>query len=237
MHRRPAFSLRDWQVDYKIYKFKTMNIDSNIKKFQAEITVDNVRQVLSQRTPVMIKSAPQHRDAAVAVILRDSLLNSCPSPELLLIQRAQHPQDPWSGNLSFPGGKIDSEDRSAYAAAIRETREEVNLCLSRKHCLGRLDDIYAARVKVRVSAFVFNVPARFDYVQGNYEVQRHFWIPLTHFLRREHHAMRTITWDEDQAEVPSFLIHPEAPPLWGLTYRFVRQLLRHCGLNLNIARK
>ncbi len=212
-----------------------MNINSDIIKAPTEITVDNVRQVLCQRTPVMIESAPQHRDAAVAVVLRDSRADSCQSPELLLIQRAHYPQDPWSGNLSFPGGKIEPEDKSAYAAAIRETREEVNLCLRRKHCLGRLDDIYAVSVKVRVSAFVFNVPAYFDYVQGNYEVHRHFWIPLTHFLSADHHAMRTVTWCADKAEVPSFLIHPEAPPLWGLTYRFVRQLLRHCGANLSLA--
>ncbi|MDD2558617.1 MAG: CoA pyrophosphatase [Desulfuromonadaceae bacterium] len=207
-----------------------------MKKIQTEITVDTVRQVLSQRTPLMIKSAPQHRDAAVAVILRDSLTSSTLSPELLLIQRAQYPQDPWSGNLSFPGGKIDPDDRSVYAAAIRETREEVNLCLRREHCLGRLDDIYAVSVKVRVSAYVFNVPAHFDYVQGNCEVERHFWVPMTHFLCGDSHAMRTIAWHEDRAEVPSFLIHPEAPPLWGLTYRFVRQLLRHCGFNLSLAR-
>lgn len=206
-------------------------------KISSEITVENVRQVLHQRTPIMVKSAPQHRDAAVAVILRDPPIGGFPGPELLLIQRAQHPQDPWSGNLSFPGGKIDPEDSSSYAAAIRETKEEVNLCLRLEHCLGQLDDIYAVSVKVRVSAFVFNVPARFDYVQGNYEVQRHFWVPLTHFLSGEYHAMRAITWAENTAEVPSFLIHPEAPPLWGLTYRFVRQLLRHCGFNLSLTRE
>ncbi|MDY0212251.1 MAG: CoA pyrophosphatase [Desulfuromonadaceae bacterium] len=207
-----------------------------MKKNQTGFTVNNVRQVLGQRTPLMIKSASQHRDAAVALILRDSLTSGSLSPELLLIQRAQHPQDPWSGNLSFPGGKIDPEDRSVYAAAVRETREEVNLCLHREHCLGQLDDIYAVSVKVRVSAFVFNVPAHFDYVQGNYEVQRHFWVPMAHFLSGDYHAMRTIDWQANKAEVPSFLIHPEAPPLWGLTYRFVRQLLRHCGFNVNPAR-
>lgn len=192
--------------------------------------MDNVRRVLYQRTPAIIKSAPPHRDAAVAVIIKDAVSAASSGPELLLIERAQHPCDPWSGNLSFPGGKIDPADNSAYAATIRETLEEVNLCLLPEHCLGRLDDIYAARVKVRVSAFVFNVPASFDYVQGNCEVQRHFWIPLTHFLNDNHHAMCTISWNGEQSDVPSFIIHPEAPPLWGLTYRFVRQLLRHCEL-------
>ncbi|MFO7831319.1 MAG: hypothetical protein R6V18_04985, partial [Desulfuromonadaceae bacterium] len=96
--------------------------------------------------------------------------------------------------------------------------------------------IYAARVQVRVSGFVFNVPSNSTWVQGNYEVQRYFWVPLSHFLHPHHHAMRTISWHGDKAEVPSFFIDPDAPPLWGLTYRFVRQLLRHCGVNLKLAR-
>jgi 8-oxo-dGTP pyrophosphatase MutT (NUDIX family) len=171
----------------------------------------------------------------VALILRDSTFGEQHSPQLLLMQRAKHPNDPWSGNLSFPGGKIDPEDRDAYAAAVRETSEEVDIDLKPEHCIGQLDDIYAARVRVRVSAFVFNVPSSYTWVQGNYEVQRYFWVPLSHFLSPGHHAMRCIDWHGEKSEVPSFFIDPATPPLWGLTYRLVRQLLRHCGINLTMA--
>lgn len=200
------------------------------------LTVARIAQSLRHYTPAMLESAPKYRDAAVALILRDSAFGKEHSPELLLIQRAQHPNDPWSGNLSFPGGKIDPEDSDAYAAAIRETLEEVDMRLSAEQYIGQLDDIYAARVRVRVSGFVFNVPSSSTWVQGNYEVQRHFWVPLSHFLHPRHHAMRTISWHGDKSDVPSFYIDPDAPPLWGLTYRFVRQLLRRCKINLKVAR-
>lgn len=200
-----------------------------------QLNVVHIQRALQQRTPHMLESAPQHRDAAVALILRDSALGPEHSPEILLIQRARHPNDPWSGNLSFPGGKIDAEDHNAYAAAVRETLEEVDMRLDSEHFLGQLDDVYAARVRVRVSAFVFNVPSSYTWVQGNYEVQRYFWVPLSHFLYPHHHAMRRIDWHGDESKVPSFYIDPDAPPLWGLTYRFVRQLLRKCGINLIVA--
>lgn len=198
------------------------------------LTVAHIENALRRRTPAMLKSAPEHRDAAVALVLRNSVWGKKHCPELLLIQRAQHPDDPWSGNLSFPGGKIDSDDNCAYAAAVRETHEEVDIRLKAEQCLGQLDDVYAARVQVRVSAFVFNLPSNCTWIQGNYEVQRHFWVPLSHFLHPRHHSMQTICWHGDQADVPSFFIDPDAPPLWGLTYRFVRQLLRHCDVNLKM---
>lgn len=200
------------------------------------LSIEHIQRALQQHTPLMLESASKHRDAAVALILRDSAFGPEHSPELLLIQRAQHPNDPWSGNLSFPGGKIDPEDSDAYAAAIRETLEEVDMRLRADQYMGQLDDIYAARVQVRVSGFVFNVPSIYTWVQGNYEVQRYFWVPLSHFLHPHHHAMRTISWHGAKSDVPSFFIDPDAPPLWGLTYRFVRQLLRRCRINLKLAR-
>ena len=97
-----------------------------VPRFNAHnhLTLAHIQQALEQRTPFMLESAPEHRDAAVALILRDSALGAEHSPEMLIIQRASHPNDPWSGNLSSPGGKIDPEDSCAYAAAVRETLEE-----------------------------------------------------------------------------------------------------------------
>jgi 8-oxo-dGTP pyrophosphatase MutT (NUDIX family) len=201
----------------------------------AEINIAQIRYALSRHCPAMLESACEHRDAAVALVLRESPLGAEHSPHLLLMQRARHPDDPWSGNLSFPGGKIESKDHGAYMTAVRETLEEVDLELNPEHYLGQLDDIYAARVRVRVSAFVFSIPSSHTWIQGNYEVQRHFWVPLSHFLQPRHHGMRIIDWHGEKSAVPSFYIDPDAPPLWGLTYRFVRQLLRHCGVNLQMA--
>ena len=44
--------------------------------------------------------------------------------EILILKRAEHELDPWSGHLSLPGGKIDPIDVSPLATAIRETKEE-----------------------------------------------------------------------------------------------------------------
>ena len=63
---------------------------------------DDVRGALSSRAPVRV-AAEVGRRAAVALVLRDG-----PSGiELLFIRRADHPEDPWSGQMAFPGGRSE----------------------------------------------------------------------------------------------------------------------------------
>ncbi len=78
--------------------------------------------------------------AAVSLILTEH-------PELgvsvLMIQRAIHPGDPWSGQMGFPGGKVDPEDDHITATALRECQEELALDINVLSRIGRLSDILA----------------------------------------------------------------------------------------------
>src|SRR5512140_1799579 len=71
-------------------------------------------------------TVPAGRKAAVAAIVRDSRDGA----ELLFIRRAEHPRDPWSGQMGLPGGRVDPGDPSPFAAAVRETAEEIGLDLA-----------------------------------------------------------------------------------------------------------
>jgi 8-oxo-dGTP pyrophosphatase MutT (NUDIX family) len=51
-------------------------------------------------------------------------------PEVLFIKRAANKRDKWTGHVAFPGGRRDPEDADDYAAAVRETLEEVGLDLA-----------------------------------------------------------------------------------------------------------
>ena len=55
------------------------------------------------------------------------------SLELLFMKRSSRGGDPWSGNVSFPGGKAEPEDASPCATAVRETMEEVGLDIDGQH--------------------------------------------------------------------------------------------------------
>jgi NUDIX domain len=65
-------------------------------------------------------------------------------PEILFIKRAGRAGDRWSGHVALPGGRRDRPDLDDRAAAIRETKEEVGLDLTRSDCL------YAGNLPERV---------------------------------------------------------------------------------------
>ena len=71
---------------------------------------------------------PASRRAAVAVVLRDEGRGL----EILFIRRAEHPQDPWSGQIAFPGGRFEPGDADLRATAIRETFDAKPSTLARE---------------------------------------------------------------------------------------------------------
>ena len=88
-----------------------------------ELGLPEVRRVLEARDAREL--AEHDKWAAVAMLLRQTQAG----PEVFFIRRAEHPRDPWSGHMAFPGGRQHAEDSSLLDTAIRETLEEVGLDL------------------------------------------------------------------------------------------------------------
>jgi len=158
--------------------------------------------------------------ASVAIILRDGEQGT----EFLMMQRAKHEQDPWSGQMSFPGGKIDSQDQSAKAAAIREAREEVGIELSEQDYIGQLDDLYGLKVdgrfSVHVSSFVFK-PATESPLVPNHEVADLVWVPFSHMgdPNNEHDFYHPY---DKLVKMPAVMINAEKDQiLWGMSLRMM----------------
>lgn len=161
---------------------------------------------------------PARPRAAVAVALRDD----AGEPEVLLIERARHPQDPWSGHMAFPGGRVDPGDANPRAAAERETVEEVGLSLAGAELLGQLDDIegrHSGRtLPLVISAFVYHLPAAPGALVLNYEVESAFWFPLRRLIEPAQH----VEYPTPQGVYPGILVgEPDRHIVWGLTYRFL----------------
>lgn len=180
----------------------------------------DIKQRLSKPfTPGSLQSG-SHKTAAVALILRQI----CQKQEILFIERAKHPGDPWSGNIGFPGGRCNTEDATPRHTAERETMEEVGIDLSDALYLGRLSDIVGSNLPIRVSCFVYGLNRQVQPVLARNEVNDLFWFGLQQLRQEERHLMAKFQFDDKLVEAPAIdLGLPGKPLLWGITYRLVDQ--------------
>lgn len=171
--------------------------------------------------------------AAVAIILRDGEQGT----EVLLMQRAFHPNDPWSGQMAFPGGKIDPVDDSSKAAAIREAFEEVGADLREQDYLGRLDDLYGLKVNkvfsVHIACYVFK-PERELSLTANEEVADMVWLPLSHLNSRDN-SHDFVHPSEPSLTMPAVMINQDKSQiLWGLSLRMLSNFYGVLGKSMAV---
>jgi 8-oxo-dGTP pyrophosphatase MutT (NUDIX family) len=181
-------------------------------------TLDWVQQKLAIHEPVG-EAARTH--AAVALILREaSDKQGC---EGLFILRAEHPDDPWSGHMGLPGGRVEPSDESALAAAKRETLEEVAIDLDRQgRLLGQIDDVRASargrRLDLAVTPFVFAVDAVSP--RGNHEVQEIHWFDLRQLLDPAAASTKPYVYEGVPLQLPCYHVHDRV--IWGLTFKMLQ---------------
>lgn len=185
---------------------------------------DLLLPLLTKPEPVDL-DAKLLRHACVAVILRG---NSVDELELAFIQRAYNPQDRWSGHIAFPGGKKEDFDKTDLDAALRETKEEVGVDLNPDELLGRLDDIQARKagslLDFYIRPFVFHTNRDFSITLDASEVADFFWVPLKEIQNPYRQTHYPVTREQGTLDLPAVDIDRE-PPLWGLTYMMVLNLL------------
>ena len=166
-----------------------------------------------------------HRYACVAVILKGDSLHNL---EIGFIQRAQNPEDRWSGQIAFPGGRREAHDNSDLDVALRETKEEVGALLHPEELLGRLDDIQARKagqlLDFYIRPFVFLTQRDFEITLDPAEVSDFFWVPLKHMQDPQRQTTYKVNRDFGFAHRPAIHLDRD-PPLWGLTYLMVLNLL------------
>jgi 8-oxo-dGTP pyrophosphatase MutT (NUDIX family) len=186
-------------------------------------SVTRIRAALASHNPVAADEEEGVRKAAVALIFRlgkDDVL------ELLFIKRAEYAGDPWSGQIAFPGGRVEAGDASLAETAIRETREETGIDLTREGVMiGVLDDLRPRTVSlpaIMVRPFVALLD-RSEPLVLSPEVALSFWLPFAAVARTE-------SWHEETVsargvQINARVFRHEQHVIWGMTERILAQLL------------
>ena len=153
------------------------------------------------------------RPAAVLV----PVIDSASGPRVILTKRSSqlkhHP-----GQIAFPGGKIDPQDVSPEAAALREADEEIGLARDHVRLLGRLPN--------HETVTGFSITPVIGVIEGDFitrpeagEVAEVFDVPLGHLLNPQNYQIQHRPW---LGQSRSYYAVPWGPYyIWGATARIL----------------
>ncbi len=156
-------------------------------------------------------------DAAVLVAFTDRA-----EPGIILTQRPQtmrkHP-----GQVAFPGGRMDAEDESLIAAALREAEEEIGLPPHLPHIIG-LADQYRTITNYRVTPVLAVIPPDLDFIANDGEVEAVFEVPAHFLFDPANHQRQIVMWEGKERSYHE--MHWEDRRIWGATAAMIVNLSR-----------
>jgi 8-oxo-dGTP pyrophosphatase MutT (NUDIX family) len=166
-----------------------------------------------QDEPFEAPRDPKHAAVLVPVV-------SHAEPSLLLTERAtslrQH-----SGQIAFPGGRVDEDDSSVLAAACREAEEEIGLDRALVRPLGYLDP-YLSTTGYLIMPVVGLVPPDYNLSLNPGEVADAFEVPLAFLMDPSRHELQSREW---KGKLRRYYAMPYGERyIWGVTAGIIRNL-------------
>lgn len=156
------------------------------------------------------------RAAAVLVAVQDLGYG----PRVLLTKRSSHLKH-HPGQIAFPGGKVEVEDASPTAAALREAHEEVGLPPSLVRVIGALPS-HETVTGFTVIPILAEISGAFDPVAEAGEVDEVFSVPLSYVTNIANFKVQARLW---RGELRHYYTVPYGPYyIWGATARILRGL-------------
>jgi 8-oxo-dGTP pyrophosphatase MutT (NUDIX family) len=169
--------------------------------------------------PRFTERAPQQAAVLVPVVARDI-------PTVLLTQRTSHLKN-HSGQIAFPGGKVDAEDTDVVMTALREAQEEVGLEAGFIQVLGRLP-VYTTGSAFVITPVVALIQPGFELRPNAGEVADVFEVPLAFLMNPANHRRHTLTAEGLQRDWFSMPYQDQATErfIWGATAGMLRNFYR-----------
>jgi 8-oxo-dGTP pyrophosphatase MutT (NUDIX family) len=182
-------------------------IDPNIIPETGDPGTDKMLEIMAREAPV--------RPAAVLIPIVDHA-----EPTVLLTQRSPHLKE-HSGQVAFPGGKIDATDKSPLDAALREAQEEVGLDRSFIEPIGYLG-VYGTGFGFRILPTLARVKPGFKLTINHSEVDDAFEVPLSFLMNPANHQLHS---KEFRGMERTYYAMPFAERyIWGATAGILRIL-------------
>ena len=203
--------------------------DSALPLARAEhLTADGLRDLFRsppewepelRREPRFMDRRPANAAVLIPLVMHDEL-------HVLLTQRTTT-LSTHSGQIAFPGGRLDDTDASPSAGALREAQEEIGLAPERVEVLGSLPE-YITGSAFTVTPVVGLVRPGFELVPNPHEVDAVFEVPLSFLMNPLNHRRHVVELEGVRRQWFSMPYHDNGHEwfIWGATAGMLRNLYR-----------
>lgn len=203
---------------------------SEITKIEACLSANRLPGLQSQMKMMPatrleeMKSPPNNNPRKSAVLVLFYPKNN--RAHLVMIVRATD-NTVHSGQISFPGGKVEKTDRSLVHTALREANEEIGVIPGSIKIIGKLDKLYIPPSNFDVYPIV-GVTYRVPDFKSNDEVQKILEIDFGTLIDRDTCTYKKIRYKAgNEFIVPCYYVQGEV--IWGATAMIVSELLDVCN--------
>ncbi len=143
-------------------------------------------------------------------------------PHITLIQRPEY-DGTHSGQIAFPGGKVEDTDTDIIHTALREANEEVGVVMEHVNILGRLTDVYIPVSNFLVSPVLGTIDYTPNFIPEPAEVADIIEMNLSYLKETEELIPQKLTLRTGlKIEVPTFQYQQKT--IWGATALMLNEL-------------
>ena len=165
---------------------------------------------------------PEHISARPSAVLIP-LVEIGDELQIVLTKRAAHLKH-HAGQISFPGGKVEEQDKSLIDTALREAEEEIGIPASNVRVLGELT-AYHTITGFSIKPIIGLLQQSQSYQPDTQEVESVFHVPLSFCLATNNFS--TIDVKRKQLEYPVYFIPYQEHFIWGATAAILHDLANH----------
>ena len=172
-----------------------------------------LRSLLSSKIDPVLEHYGTNKLASILVVIYGK------EPIIVMTEKPTHLKF-HAGEISFPGGKFDPTDSDLLETALRETREEIGLRISKNQVIGQLEPVVTLNSGFTILPFV-SIVDEITSLSANSEVENILHIPLKSFLKTmaddpnpTHNRIQEMYTFEYQNKI-----------IWGASARILKQIV------------